>query len=1072
MARTLKAEYFLHDPKIYHSPNLIQDPMVSIIMPTYCRCRNGFLSRAIESVLSQSYQSFELIVIDDGSTDGTADLLSEFVAKDNRIIHVRHDRNSGLPALRVNEGLMLSRGHYFAYQFDDDRWTPDALQALVSELEEKGDCDVAYGRSVYSDGGNEYHIGAPFDYSKLITCNYIANNSVIHRRSVFERFGGYDMHLVMRRLCDWDLWLRWGRVVRFAFIDKVVSLVEAATEQSLGRTVHYDILTSRAHMARDRTTLLVPGNLKEYPIDDMRHLECLGKIKLEEVWRQQVAPFRSRHRNIWGEIQPKRKTPIHVLVTKAQFDTTVDITIHNFQDLLSCDFVFTFIPQDQVAESAIACIDILLLHRTIDEQALVLLRLAHRHCKCVVFLMDDDLLSFHELGAEFSYLAPGTACRNSVEKIIGESDLVVTYSRLMQDSVAPLNPRNLRLETNISSLWLSNARAKVQAYPNKLPERESLVIGFAGGGARKEEFEFLMPAIVEVSRRLKERVEFQFWGFQPSGIGDLQSPFRCEPFTTSYNEYMRRLTESGLDIMIAPLFAEKRAKRSKCPIKFLEISAAGAIGVYSDVEPYSVVADGVSGIKCQNTVEAWTDAILRAISLNPQERLRMLGSALEQIMREFTSESQSSRVAATLEAALVHSRMRRSEYPYRPRIAYFCHSPFLGGAENHLLRHALICKSFAFEPVLVLPATAQGTQDEMQRRALQNDIAVTYLPFIVETEVHPARNLEESIVSEVKSWLSQNRISLVHSVTLMREVGEACRLSGIPHVSSLYATKSTHHAKIQHCDYVHSDSLLYANQWAEVLGAPARRILSMVPSEYFKIGESRQCSPSEADGVKRMRVGIFGTVQPRKGQLQAIEAVGLLATKFGIRANLEICGYDNFFPDYVAQCREMMSRYDIEDQIHFRGFVKNTPEILDNIDIVLCASDWESMPQVILEGMAARALIVSPLVGGVGEILSKNSGVVIENNSPEAICEGLIDAYRMSLEDVNCRMTLAYSIAIGECREDVVAKNLFRMYESAFEKIIFKRIDQNEPESRDLLSNDVNILIDTIERVRSALKSA
>jgi len=130
----IRAEYFMREAKVSHSPGLIRNPHVSIILPTYCRGDNGLLKRAIQSVLSQTFESFELIVMDDGSTDGTADIISSYVKADDRVIHVRHDSNSGLPALRVNEGLLMARGEFCAYQFDDDQWTDTALATLLGEL--------------------------------------------------------------------------------------------------------------------------------------------------------------------------------------------------------------------------------------------------------------------------------------------------------------------------------------------------------------------------------------------------------------------------------------------------------------------------------------------------------------------------------------------------------------------------------------------------------------------------------------------------------------------------------------------------------------------------------------------------------------------------------------------------------------------------------------------------------------------------------------------------------------------------------------------------------------------------
>src|SRR5438067_9759322 len=79
-------------------------PLVSVVLPTYRRYRNGMLRRAVDSVLNQTCGDLELIVVDDGSTDGTESYISARGAADPRVVHVRHERNSGLPGIRCNEG--------------------------------------------------------------------------------------------------------------------------------------------------------------------------------------------------------------------------------------------------------------------------------------------------------------------------------------------------------------------------------------------------------------------------------------------------------------------------------------------------------------------------------------------------------------------------------------------------------------------------------------------------------------------------------------------------------------------------------------------------------------------------------------------------------------------------------------------------------------------------------------------------------------------------------------------------------------------------------------------------------
>ncbi len=105
-------------------------PFVSIVIPTYNRAR--FLGRSVRSVLNQTNKNFEVIVVDDASTDDTAEIIKTF--KDNRIRYIRHDANAGAAAAR-NTGIKVSRGEYVAFQDSDDEWLPEKLQKQMKVFE-------------------------------------------------------------------------------------------------------------------------------------------------------------------------------------------------------------------------------------------------------------------------------------------------------------------------------------------------------------------------------------------------------------------------------------------------------------------------------------------------------------------------------------------------------------------------------------------------------------------------------------------------------------------------------------------------------------------------------------------------------------------------------------------------------------------------------------------------------------------------------------------------------------------------------------------------------------------------
>ena len=99
-------------------------PKVSIIVPSYNHER--YLTQAMESILSQTFRDFELIVIDDFSEDGSTKIISEYAEKDNRIRCLFHKSNQGI-ARTLNEGMSISGGEYIAYTSSDDIWEKERL---------------------------------------------------------------------------------------------------------------------------------------------------------------------------------------------------------------------------------------------------------------------------------------------------------------------------------------------------------------------------------------------------------------------------------------------------------------------------------------------------------------------------------------------------------------------------------------------------------------------------------------------------------------------------------------------------------------------------------------------------------------------------------------------------------------------------------------------------------------------------------------------------------------------------------------------------------------------------------
>lgn len=181
-------------------------PLVSIVLPTH----NGerYLSQAIESCLEQTYPHWELILVDDGSTDRTPELVAGYAAKDRRISSVRHPHNRRLPAA-LNTGFARARGKYFTWTSDDNCYRPEALAHMVVFLEEHRGVDVVYTDATYIDENNRpLRLMVAQDPEVLAFSNPIGACFLYHRY-VHEQLGGYDESLFLAE--DYDFWLRASR---------------------------------------------------------------------------------------------------------------------------------------------------------------------------------------------------------------------------------------------------------------------------------------------------------------------------------------------------------------------------------------------------------------------------------------------------------------------------------------------------------------------------------------------------------------------------------------------------------------------------------------------------------------------------------------------------------------------------------------------------------------------------------------------------------------------------------------------------------------------------------------------
>jgi glycosyltransferase involved in cell wall biosynthesis len=243
-------------------------PDVSVVIPTFRRGDNGLFEKSVKSILNQSFKNFELIIIDDGSTDSTFSKIQHFMALDNRISVIRHHKNIGLPAISEIEAFFKARANRFFYAFDDNEFSENAIEMMMSYLDNNPGIKIAYMHVNLLKHGI---IGdKPFGLHNLRERNFIPNPGVILEKSVLEDIGLFDPHVIMIGACDWDLWIRGSQKYSIGCVNHLLCIEKGVTQNdSLGNAYKINIAVIFEYIDTSRNKLLLPKNILEYEVDSI-----------------------------------------------------------------------------------------------------------------------------------------------------------------------------------------------------------------------------------------------------------------------------------------------------------------------------------------------------------------------------------------------------------------------------------------------------------------------------------------------------------------------------------------------------------------------------------------------------------------------------------------------------------------------------------------------------------------------------------------------------------------------------------------------------------------------------------
>jgi teichuronic acid biosynthesis glycosyltransferase TuaG len=264
-------------------------PAVSIIMPAYNSVK--YIEESINSVLRQSYTDWELIVVNDGSTDNTEEIVQKFIEIDNRI-KLFNKQNGGIASSR-NFGHKQASGSFIAYLDHDDLWMPEKLALQMKEFGQRPEVDVILTNgivfySVADQKETEYNtlIGL-YSYKSLylkqIVANYIPILSVIVRRSVIESIGEWDEGKIYEGCDDYDYWFRMARA-RATFYSLKDQLFMYRKHSNNYSNDTRKMLAAEANVLLKNFDSTFLSNSKDLRFFKYRiHSLCMSLVKLDEI---------------------------------------------------------------------------------------------------------------------------------------------------------------------------------------------------------------------------------------------------------------------------------------------------------------------------------------------------------------------------------------------------------------------------------------------------------------------------------------------------------------------------------------------------------------------------------------------------------------------------------------------------------------------------------------------------------------------------------------------------------------------------------------------------------------------
>ena len=659
----------------------VAKPVLSVLLPTWKRAENGLFETAVMSVLDQSLEELELIIVDDCSTDGTFDIIQQIMQNDPRVSCIRHTVNIGLPAISEFEAFQKSRGTYLAFMFDDNEWESDAMEQLV-DYAKKHDIKALAGQYMLFQGspGESYDNpanwsvlgGAHINISNLLISNCFGNGAVLLHRETVETVGFLDPNIALSRLWDWDLWQRISKEFRFETVDIMVGREKGiGLEDSLGNTHQLYQWAAQERMHQPRNQELLAENYLNCDVFDFS-LPSSPFLYRSNCWiatqYEKKHWFNSEDTSLCGiekkSAEPWRGKRIAYLAASPMINASSTL---NWARLpYSEDYVIYY--------SYISCYDYenwlladaIVIERDLSVAVDQILEWAKIMGIPCYYYIDDN---FTALAKDYAQ----TSLRDNMKQLArGTSSKSLSRFQGIFCSTAALREYFLKqnLHQEIALMEPIYMPEYVQPYHAL---GSSVNIAFFGSCIRGEVLiDTVYPALAQIAEKqeihlycpdetflrlietLCQRNDDLYQRFEKIKKKGMPEKIRVEdhlvlysfPRTLSLELAMKRLAGKDIQIQIhcGPVIENNHYKTVNA---LLNAVCLGAVLIATDDLPYSAIqSNGTTCLLAENTEEGWANALRKA--LDPQLHHSLYKNAQIYCQKEFDAQRGRKRFAAAL----------------------------------------------------------------------------------------------------------------------------------------------------------------------------------------------------------------------------------------------------------------------------------------------------------------------------------------------------------------------------------------------------------------------------------------